>query len=106
MEDCERIQDLTELARSGDRTAFEKLVEGHRGRLEKLVHDRLRVHSVAATEAEDVMQEVLIRALRSIKGFHWRGQTGTLGAERRRVVLSHAGRTVNEAPGKVGVRVC
>lgn len=78
MEDRDRIQDLTERARSGDGTAFEELVEAHRERLEKLVHDRLRAHSVAATEAEDVVQEVLIRALRSIKRFQWRGQDSLL----------------------------
>ena len=39
MEDRDRIQDLTERARSGDGTAFEELVEAHRERLEKLVYD-------------------------------------------------------------------
>jgi RNA polymerase sigma-70 factor (ECF subfamily) len=61
---------LIELARGGDRAAFEELVRRHADRLYRVV---LRF-SVGPEEAEDITQEAFLRAWRSIGRFRGRSQ--------------------------------
>ena len=65
--------DLIERARGGDADAFEALVEAHSDR----VYGALRSFGLAAEEAEDVAQEVFVRAWRGLKGFEGRAQLST-----------------------------
>ena len=65
--------DLIERARGGDADAFEALVEAHSGR----VYGALRGFGLVAEEAEEVAQEVFVRAWRGLKGFEGRAQLST-----------------------------
>jgi RNA polymerase sigma-70 factor, ECF subfamily len=60
---------LLEAARAGDEDAFRRLVDPHRGELE--AHCR-RMLTGCPGEAEDVMQEVLLRAWRALGRFEGR----------------------------------
>ena len=65
--------DLIERARGGDGDAFEALVEAHSDR----VYGALRSFGLTAEEAEDVAQEVFVRAWRGLNGFEGRAQLST-----------------------------
>jgi RNA polymerase sigma-70 factor, ECF subfamily len=65
--------DLIERARAGDAQAFEAIVEAHPDR----VYGALRNFGLAAEEAEEVAQEVFVRAWRGLKGFEGRAQLST-----------------------------
>src|ERR1700746_3566155 len=65
--------DLIERARAGDAQAFEAIVEAHSDR----VYGALRPFGLAAEEAEEVAQEVFVRAWRGLKGFERRAQLST-----------------------------
>ena len=65
--------DLIERARAGDADAFEALVEAHSAR----VYGALRSFGLAPDEAEEVAQEVFVRAWRGLKGFEGRAQLST-----------------------------
>jgi RNA polymerase sigma-70 factor (ECF subfamily) len=65
--------DLIERARAGDAEAFEAIVEAHSDR----VYGALRNFGLAAEEAEEVAQEVFVRAWRGLKGFEGRAQLNT-----------------------------
>lgn len=58
--------ELLRRARGGDRDAFEALALIHRDRLLKLIGSRLGAGLKASIEVEDVMQETLLRSLRSL----------------------------------------
>jgi RNA polymerase sigma-70 factor, ECF subfamily len=64
---------LIERARGGDAEAFAALVETHSDR----VFGALRTFGLAAEEAEEVAQEVFVRAWRGLKGFEGRAQLST-----------------------------
>jgi len=61
--------DLVGRARKGDANAFEQLYEAHFDRIYRYVV--LRVGSRA--DAEDITQQVFVKALESIGSFRWRG---------------------------------
>lgn len=65
--------ELIERARSGDEDAFAKLVAAHADR----VYGALRRFGLDASEAEDVAQEVFLRAWRGLAGFQERAQLST-----------------------------
>jgi RNA polymerase sigma-70 factor, ECF subfamily len=65
--------DLIERARAGDAQAFEAIVEAHSDR----VYGALRTFGLAVEEAEEVAQEVFVRAWRGLKGFERRAQLST-----------------------------
>jgi RNA polymerase sigma-70 factor, ECF subfamily len=65
--------DLIERARGGDAEAFGALVEAHSDR----VYGALRSFGLAAEDAEEVAQEVFVRAWRGLKGFDGRARLST-----------------------------
>jgi RNA polymerase sigma-70 factor (ECF subfamily) len=65
--------DLIERARAGDAEAFEVLVEAQSDR----VYGALRRFGLAAEEAEEVAQEVFVRAWRGLARFEGRSQLST-----------------------------
>ena len=73
MDSQRSIQDLVELAQSGDRAAFERLMEPEHDRLRRLVESRLGSSLRGVVEVDDVVQETTLRALRSIGRFRFEG---------------------------------
>ncbi|MBI4601615.1 MAG: RNA polymerase sigma factor [Planctomycetes bacterium] len=67
-------RELVSAARDGDRAAFEALVARHRGRIRALVASRLEAWLALGADADDVYQETLLRALKSIARLEWRGE--------------------------------
>ena len=65
---------LLERAKAGDRNAFDGLVAPHRDRLEGLVRLRLGKRLRQRIDAEDVVQETLLKAYRSIGSFQWQSE--------------------------------
>src|SRR6201996_8009901 len=65
--------DLVDRARAGDAEAFEAILEAHSDG----VYSALRNFGLAAEEAEEVAQEVFVRAWRGLKGFEGRAQLST-----------------------------
>jgi RNA polymerase sigma-70 factor (ECF subfamily) len=65
--------DLIERARGGDAEAFGALVEAHSDR----VYGALRSFGLEAEEAEEVAQEVFVRAWRGLNGFEGRARLST-----------------------------
>ena len=74
MDSDDRQDSLVRAAVDGNRAAFEELAELHRARLASLIPLRLRTHYLhRSLEPDDVFQETLTRAFRSIERFEWRG---------------------------------
>lgn len=69
---------LIEAAKAGDREAFETLVSHDCDRIRALVASRLNARIVFGVEVDDVYQETLLRAFRSIAKFEWRGRDSLL----------------------------
>jgi RNA polymerase sigma-70 factor (ECF subfamily) len=65
-------------AGAGDRTAFEELVSAHRPRLEALVRTRLGSQLERFVELDDVVQETVLRASRSIAEYRPGGEDSFL----------------------------
>jgi RNA polymerase sigma-70 factor (ECF subfamily) len=63
-----------ELIRSGDEQAFRRLYRRHTPRLYSF---SLRFLGGAASDAEDVVQETWVRAVRRLGGFRWQSSLGT-----------------------------
>src|SRR5579862_7449273 len=63
--------DLLQQARSGDREALSQAFERSRRRLAILVHFKLSPHARRFSEAEDVVQETMLRAWRDLDGFRY-----------------------------------
>lgn len=64
---------LLHKAQQGDRASFDRLVKAHRQRLEALIHSRLGARLKRVFDADDVLQETLVRALVSMDRFRWQG---------------------------------
>lgn len=65
---------LLERAQSGDRAAFDGLVAPHRDRLESLIRLRLGKRLRQRLDAEDVVQETLLKAYGSMGSFQWQSE--------------------------------
>ena len=86
----ETTQALADLARAGDRTAFEKLTDSCRDRLATLVRFRLGPSLRRHADPEDLLQETYLRAFQCIDRFEWRSQDSFfqwLSGIARRVIL-------------------
>jgi DNA-directed RNA polymerase specialized sigma24 family protein len=68
----DRAKSLCERAQRGERAAFDELVRGYEPRLRRLVEARLGGNLRGSLEADDVLQEALLRAFRSLGGFECR----------------------------------
>lgn len=80
-------------ARAGDPAAFERLAAALRPRLEALVRTRLGTHLERLAERDDVIQETLLRAFRSIDGYRPTGEDSFfrwLGGIANHVILEFA----------------
>jgi RNA polymerase sigma-70 factor (ECF subfamily) len=63
------IQRLVELARQGDRAAFDEIVKRLRSRLEQSIERWARFRLGPRVDVEDVLQETFLRAYRSLDRF-------------------------------------
>jgi RNA polymerase sigma-70 factor (ECF subfamily) len=70
----ETLQELARRAGTGDRAAFEKLLEHFQGQLQTWIRLRLGDRLRATTDPGDIFQETLLRALRSAERFKWQGE--------------------------------
>lgn len=70
----EQLTDLVTKAQSGDRQAFEQLVELSRERLANVVAARVGAHLRAQIDVDDVIQETFTRAFESIGRFRSQGE--------------------------------
>ena len=68
-----QIPTLLNLAQNGDRSAFDQLVTLFEPRIVSLIGSRLGQKLKGQLELEDIKQEALLRAFRSIERFHWQG---------------------------------
>ena len=68
-------ESLIESVRDGDRGAFESLTRGFRQRLVGLIHTRLGESLRSKVDIDDVVQETLLRAFRSIDRYQHRDDT-------------------------------
>jgi RNA polymerase sigma-70 factor (ECF subfamily) len=66
--------DLLEQARSGSEEALSRVFEKHRRRLAVLVYFKLGSRGREFADAEDVVQEVCLRAFRDIDGFSYQSR--------------------------------
>jgi RNA polymerase sigma-70 factor (ECF subfamily) len=66
-------EELVRHAQSGDRSAFEALIERHDYRLSSLLYVRMGRRLGQRIELEDLLQEVWTRAYESLPRFEWRG---------------------------------
>ena len=78
MTDERSTRALVDRARQGDSEAFGELFDLFRERLRRLVGSRLNAHAAEAMDAEDVVQESLVRGLQSVASFRWQGEESFL----------------------------
>ena len=86
---------LIELARGGDRAAFDRLAARLRDRLEGLILTRLGTTLRRQADLEDLLQETLLRAFRSIERYEKRDEDSFfrwLGGIANHVILETARR--------------
>ena len=69
---------LVSRAQSGDRSAFDALVGLYKGRLMALIHSRLGEGLTRHLDAEDILQESLVKAFASLERFRWQGDESFL----------------------------
>ncbi len=80
--------DLLTRARSGEKQAIEALIVRYRQPLEQLLHLRLAPNARRLLETQDLVQEVLTRALRLLPRFEYRG-IGSFWSYLRSVALNY-----------------
>jgi len=66
--------ELTEKAKSGDRSAFDRLFLDVRERLVNFARSRMSDDLRQRVDPEDVLQETFLRAYRTIEQFSWQGE--------------------------------
>ncbi len=104
------IRHLAEKAKSGDRQAFQDLVQRFSSRLENLVRARMGRGARSQVDCQDVVQETWAKALECIGKLQWQGEEAFfswLGCMAERVIwraarrISHAPLQLNEeVPGR------
>jgi RNA polymerase sigma-70 factor (ECF subfamily) len=95
------IETLVREARGGSRTAFDRLAEIYRERLERFVRSRLGRSLKGRLEADDVLQDTLLRAFCSIGRLEWRGEEAFfswLGSLAEHVIVSATEKKNQTAP--------
>jgi RNA polymerase sigma-70 factor (ECF subfamily) len=74
MAEREQSQELIEKARTGDREAFDELARPVAGHLLERIRLRMGRGLRGTLEAEDILQETMVRAFRSMPHFRWQGE--------------------------------
>jgi RNA polymerase sigma-70 factor (ECF subfamily) len=95
MDDTDTSRVHVRRAQAGDRGAFAELAKRHRHRLDNLIAARLRAHAIRTVDAEDVLQETLLRGFRAVRSFQWQGEESFLrwlGGIAEKVILEIARR--------------
>jgi RNA polymerase sigma-70 factor (ECF subfamily) len=78
MEDHDKSQILVEKAQTGDRAAFDALVERYQDRVRAFLQSQLGDYLRTRVDIEDLLQEVLLRAFRCLPRFRWSGDDAFL----------------------------
>jgi len=102
-DDATEIEELVERAKAGDTSAFDALAAAHRAPLLAWIRSRLGSELAARAEPEDLVQETLLWAYRSIGRLEWRGKRAFESwlFEIARHVLLGAARTARRRPHDV-----
>jgi RNA polymerase sigma-70 factor (ECF subfamily) len=74
----DRPYTLVSRAQSGDRSAFDALVNLYEHRLTALIHSRLGSGLARHVDAEDILQDSLTKAFESLGRFEWDGEESFL----------------------------
>ncbi len=74
MNEQDHSRQLIDKAQAGDRAAIEELAQCYEGPLHAVVRAKLGPRLEARVEVEDIVQETLLRAFKSLSGFRWREQ--------------------------------
>ena len=101
----DRLAELVERARRGNREAFDHLADLYRQRLQSLIQHQLGESLRHRAGPEDVLQETLLRAFESLDRFEWRGEEYLfrwLAAISRHVVLELAAKEKRERTTALG----
>ena len=61
-------------AQGGDRQAFDSLVERYSEPVGGMIRSQLAAHLRQTVEVEELVQETMVRAFRSLERFRWRGK--------------------------------
>jgi hypothetical protein len=94
-------------AQGGDRQAFDSLVERYRERLGTMIRSHLTSNLRQTVEVEELTEETMVRAFRSLERFRWRGQDSSyepcanlnvILARRRAFTIPTAGGSSGTAP--------
>lgn len=72
--ETDHLDGLARRAESGDRGAFDEILQACQGQLETWIKLRLGERLRRSVEPADIFQETMLRALRSAESFRWRGQ--------------------------------
>lgn len=101
MDAGKNLRELVERAQAGEQGAFDELVDSHWTTLESFVRSRLGEQLATRVEVEDIVQESLLRAFRSISSFELRGDSSVLNwlcGIAKHVILEAASRCRRDNP--------
>lgn len=93
---AESTVELLQKLKQGDQSALEVLLERHLPRLRRWASGRLPQYARDGTDTEDLVQETLIRTLRTIEGFEYR-RDGALQAYLRQALFNRIRDRVRQA---------
>lgn len=93
---AESTVELLQKLKQGDQGALEVLLERHLPRLRRWASGRLPQYARDGTDTEDLVQETLIRTLRTIEGFEYR-RDGALQAYLRQALFNRIRDRVRQA---------
>ena len=103
--DLDSTFELIRRARSGDRHALERLFQRHLGPLKRWASGRLPRSARDVTDTDDLVQDTLLRTLKTMDGFEPR-RVGALQAYLRQAILNRLRdelRHKQRMPGQVGL---
>jgi RNA polymerase sigma-70 factor (ECF subfamily) len=101
-------KDLVERAKEGDREAFDQLAEALRDRLRASIENWTRYQLGPSVDADEVLQETLVRAFGALGRFEWQGDDSLFrwlcGIAKRAIgqVAREARRAERQAAGDPG----
>ena len=104
----EEVRALIQGAQEGDRRSFDDLVELYQPRIQALVLSRLGKALRQGIEAEDIIQETLLRAFHALGQFHWEGEESFLrwlGGIAEHQILDEARRRAGKRTAPLGAEI-